>query len=177
MDSTADYIDWNSLLLPAISPESAKLEFRGIGAIQAIHPTNHPGSKPITLLFYDLARDSDHYLYKADTDFAGREFAMQEREEDYQIDRAERLRWIRPVMEAPHFIYEHSKKKNRFLYVCRTESDSFYAVIVDRHSQRLLHFVTAYVVDAQKWKTKRHVLIRHYPPTNKSKHKKGQRSS
>ena len=81
---------------------------------------------------------------------------MSKRIQDFQLARAERIRWIAEVLADPEAIYSDKKQPERFTYICWTLPGEQFAVVIDSRQGRLeKSFVTAYVVDPEQWKRKR----------------------
>lgn len=95
---------WRGLMLPEVHPVAAESAFQLIAAAmpKALHPKGPP-NKPVPVVF-NVARDADHILYKAEGDTHGRQSAMSKRPEEFQADRAGRVNWIVEVLADPEAV-------------------------------------------------------------------------
>ncbi len=77
---------WLGLMLQGVDPIMAEEAFRlmALARPKAMHPKGPP-SKPVPVVF-DVARDADHILYKADADTHGRQAPMSKRPQDFQSE-------------------------------------------------------------------------------------------
>ncbi len=147
---------WRGLMLVGVDPAAAEAAFRSLAQSRpkAMHPKGRP-SKPVPIVF-DVARDADHILYKADADTHGRLAPMSKRPQDFQSERAERVPWIAEVLALPDAIYSDKREPERFTYLCWTLAGEQFAVVVEnRPGKAEKSFVTAFVIDPEQWRRKR----------------------
>ncbi len=159
-------------MLAGIGPNEAEVAFRAMvdADVKAFHPRS-PSTRPVGVTF-DVARDADHVLYKGPEDTHGRAAPMSKLPEDFQADRAARVRWIAEVPARPDAIYASKREPARFAYLCRTvPGEEFLVLIEDRPGQRDKTFITAYVVEPAKWQRTRLEFVRTYPTKKGPAHK------
>ena len=149
-------IDWAGLRLPGLSADEAKKLLLKASQFKALNP-NNPSSSPVVLAPL-TSQDVEHVLFKSDEDTHGRVHAGQELPEDFQQDRAERVRWIGVVLARPDVVYFHRHVYDSFIYVCWVSDTERFAVVTTQYSKGVVHLTTAYVIDDSKWEKTKHKL-------------------
>lgn len=160
---------WNGLLvepadhLAAIAMFDAEYESPNApGASQrllVVDPDNPLGGKSaLAPLYLDLrlGYSREHFLFKADDDFYGmRKNPTARNSQDFQADRARRLKWIRLCLRYPERIYQDLTMP--FIYIYYVEpspSQRFVTVVKEGKRDAQLLFASAYVLDPALWALK-----------------------